>query len=313
VRLLFVFMFLLGLDSGFALVEGNVTVGHDIVNFRHVARWKLVLTTCIGGFICGLLYVTDAGLIFLDVVDFYINFMMILVGFFECCAAGWIWGLDRQIKTLGKAIVFLYMSTTFASILVASILWFAVENINNMLAGFVALITIYTIGMLGVLYLCKQALEQNAGWTWKSTLYNLVFRNVIELRENLSESVGYLPLIWAISIKHVVPQLLLVLFINLAAAKNSSRQSLFGHYEGYLMLPYQFLGLVVVAVTLFILGLGIVRPSAYDFVAPPEGEEAPFQEKEAKHACEANDKDTKVLGVQDALDEEIIGAAIEGA
>jgi len=68
-----------------------------------------------------------------------------------------------------------------------------------------------------------------------------VIRNVTELRKKLAESVGYLPSIWAISIKHIVPQLFLVLFINLIAAKNGFGQPLFGYYEGYQMFPYQFL------------------------------------------------------------------------
>jgi len=101
--------------------------------------------------------VTGADLIFHDVVDFYINFMVTIVGFFQCFAVGWMWDLDGQIKTLGKPIFFLYMCTTFTSILAASKLWFTVENFNNILAGFVALIAIYTIGMSGVLYLCNQA------------------------------------------------------------------------------------------------------------------------------------------------------------
>lgn len=33
---------------------------------------------------------TDAGLIFLDSIDFYINFILLLLGFFETFGAGWV-------------------------------------------------------------------------------------------------------------------------------------------------------------------------------------------------------------------------------
>ena len=39
-------------------------------------------------FILGLLFVTDAGLFFLDVVDFYVNYLLLFVGFLEAFAGG---------------------------------------------------------------------------------------------------------------------------------------------------------------------------------------------------------------------------------
>jgi len=272
VRLLFLFMFLLGIDSGFALCQAVFTVAHDTKPLRHVVRWKLALATCIFGFLCGLLYVTDAGLLFLDAVDFYINFIMILVGFFECFAAGWMWRVDDLMEKLGKLTVLLYMFTTFSSIVVASILWFAVENINNMAAGFTALVVIYVVGMMGVLVLLKKDMNQNPEWTWKSVLYDLYFQNIFDLRDHLAEKAGLLPRIWVVFIKHIIPQILLILFINLAAAKTSTGESLFSHYEGYPTYPYQFLGILIVALTLFTMIVGFVRPSFYGFIALPEEE-----------------------------------------
>jgi len=70
---------------------------------------------------------------------------------------------------------------------------------------------------------------------------------------------------------------------------------------------------MVAAITLFILGLGLVRTLAFDYVAPPEGEEAAFQEKVAKHVCEASDEDIKDGAIQGTLNEEITEAAIEVA
>merc|ERR1711862_333347 len=115
-----------------------------------------------------------------------------------------------------------------------------------MLSGFIALIVIYITGMIGVFaMLAKKKAEAEEDYTWNSILYQLMLRNVFELRDQLSESgVGYLPAIWCILIKHIIPALLLILFVNLAGAKNSDGLPLFGNYGGYVTYPYQFLGIL---------------------------------------------------------------------
>lgn len=271
-RLLFAFLFLLGIDSGFALTQSPQAVIHDTRYFRPTPRYRLVGSLSLFGFVTGLMYVTDAGLFFLDAVDFYINFIMILIGFFECFAAGWMFELDEQIDILGKPIVYLYMFSTFASVIIPSILWFAVEGIQNMLSGFIALIVMHVLGMAGVLFMLSKK-KKEGDWTWKSILYQLMFSNIFELRDQLSSSgVGYIPGIWCILIKHVIPSLLLMLFVNLAAATNDDGKSLFGNYGGYVTYPYQFIGILIVALTLFLLALGFVRPDTYDILADPEDE-----------------------------------------
>merc|ERR1711862_570108 len=293
-RLLFAFLFLLGIDSGFALCQSPYAVIHDTKYFRPTPRYKIIAFLALFGFIAGLLYVTDAGLFFLDVVDFYINFIMILIGFFECFAAGWMFEIDEQIEALGKPIVYLYIFSTFSSVIIASILWFAVDNIkNNMLAGFIALIVIYMTGMIGVFtMLAKKKKERN--FTWSSILHQLMFRNVFELRDQLSKSgVGYLPPIWCILIKHVIPALLLILFVNLAGAKDtSSGLPLFGNYSGYVTYPYQFLGILIVAFTLFLMTLGFIRPVTYDILADYE-DESTLKDKMA--SGNNNDDDTNTI------------------
>jgi hypothetical protein len=36
------------------------------------------------------------------VIDYYINFVMTLVGFLECFGAGWVYGIEEQIKSVGN-------------------------------------------------------------------------------------------------------------------------------------------------------------------------------------------------------------------
>jgi SNF family Na+-dependent transporter len=73
IRLLFVMLFLLGIDSAFSFLEGFLTVLADTKAFSNVDRkiTSFVLTTV--AFLLSLMYATDSGLIFLDAIDYYIN------------------------------------------------------------------------------------------------------------------------------------------------------------------------------------------------------------------------------------------------
>jgi SNF family Na+-dependent transporter len=102
VRLLFFDLFLLGLDSAFALLEGVLTVTSDTEFFKDTPKWKMSGGYCLISFLLSIMYCTDAGLNWLDVIDYYINFVMTLVGFFETFGAGWIYGIENQIKSVGS-------------------------------------------------------------------------------------------------------------------------------------------------------------------------------------------------------------------
>jgi solute carrier family 6 GABA transporter-like protein 1 len=101
VRLLFFDLFLLGIDSAFAFLEGILTVTSDTEYFKDTAKWKMTGAYCLISFLLSIMYCTDAGLNWLDAIDYYINFVMTLVGFFETFGAGWVYGIDEQIKSVG--------------------------------------------------------------------------------------------------------------------------------------------------------------------------------------------------------------------
>lgn len=141
VRLLFFDLFLLGIDSGFGLLEGSLTAAQDTVYLSKFKKWQLAGIMSIIGWLFSIIYCTDSGLTFLDVVDFYINFVMLLVGFFEAFAAGWIFGLEEQIKAVGMPAVASYFAANFISVLVACIVWFATDNdVSGMDCGAIVLI-----------------------------------------------------------------------------------------------------------------------------------------------------------------------------
>jgi solute carrier family 6 GABA transporter-like protein 1 len=133
VRLLFLDLFLLGIDSGFGLLEGSLTAAHDTVYFCKFKKWQLSGVMCFVGWLFSLIYCTDAGLNFLDVVDFYINFVLLFVGFLEAFAAGWIFGWEEQIAHLGLPAVLSYLAANFLSIVVACAVWFGASNVSQQL------------------------------------------------------------------------------------------------------------------------------------------------------------------------------------
>jgi SNF family Na+-dependent transporter len=101
VRLLFFDLFLLGLDSAFAFMEGILTVSSDTERFKDTSKWKITGAYCLLSFFLSIMYCTDAGLNWLDVIDYYINFVMTLVGFLETFGAGWVYGIEDQIQKVG--------------------------------------------------------------------------------------------------------------------------------------------------------------------------------------------------------------------
>jgi SNF family Na+-dependent transporter len=313
IRLLFVMLFLLGIDSAFSFMEGFLTVAHDTKLLHNVDRKILSLGTAMLAFLLSIMYATDAGLIFLDIIDYYINFVMLLVGGFECFAAGWVYNIEAQIERTSLAIVSTYFTTTFGSVILACCLWFGLSNTADAVwAGFVGLVGAYCIGMATVHFLMMKEKQASPEKTLGSMYYDLVFRNVMELREDLSKSVGYMPTVWALLIKHFIPPVIIILFSLDADAENALGEKKFGHYEGYVNQPYQVLGLLIVVFAGFLFVSSLVFPQMYAMFQKPEEEEEAVvkgdQEVEVAEG-EMEKKDAEV-GVEEAKPEE--AAAPEG-
>eukprot|EP01083_Nonionella_stella_P087468 243381_1 len=96
--LFFLTLFFLGIDSAFSLAEAVITAFKDSNMYNKVSRTTIVLIVCFSGFLIGTLYVSDLGVHFLDVVDAYVNnILMMFIGFMESYAAGWLYNLDDHI------------------------------------------------------------------------------------------------------------------------------------------------------------------------------------------------------------------------
>lgn len=265
VRFLFFNLFLLGIDSAFALTEAVVAVAKDSIIGSVASHRAIIVGTISLGFLCGLIYATDAGLVFLDVIDFYINFIMLLIGFIKTFSAGWIYGMKGQVKKLGHQPVYAYLATTFGAVISASWVWFGVEG-DSTFAGFLTFFVWYGLGMAGCIYLLRQEMETHPekGWTWRSILMELLFNNAFHLKDELESSVGNLSFTWVLLVKHLIPPSLLVLFFNLACAKNENGESDFGNYGGFVTWPFQVLGIAAVVLVMLIFLAGVLYPKAYE-------------------------------------------------
>jgi SNF family Na+-dependent transporter len=261
VRFLFFNLILLGLDSAFAMVEGVVSVIEDS-SYNVLPKRTLVSLICGCGFLCGLMYTTDAALEFLDVIDFYVNFVVLFLGFCKSFSAGWIYGLGEQIRVLGFNVVYAYMASTFGSILLASLVWFGVAG-NTAALGFFCLFVVYGSGI----YYCWNKMKENVniveGRTMESMRHTLLMSNIVSLKDELSTSIGYIPNAWAVVMKHVIPQVLLVLFFNLAFAKTDAGNFQFGDYKGYSGWPFQFLGVCCVLLVFGIVIVGLAKTDIF--------------------------------------------------
>ncbi|MDY6970853.1 MAG: sodium-dependent transporter [Thermodesulfobacteriota bacterium] len=88
----FLMLLNLGLTSAFSLIEAIVTGLKDSL---HLKREKLTFWICLAGFLAGFLYTSRAGLYWLDIVDHWMNWSLIIVGFLEAVLIGWFFDIKN--------------------------------------------------------------------------------------------------------------------------------------------------------------------------------------------------------------------------
>ena len=255
------------MDSAFAFLEAMVTVLQDTKYFKDTPKHLLLLLPVTIGWLLSIIYCTDAGLNFLDVVDFYINFVMIIVGFFEAFGSGWAYGMVHQTKLLGTAPVVAYVGANFLSVFVGCALWFGVKGEHAVWSGFVGLIATYTCGIAATTFYLSKRLAQDSKYTWTSIWWELSFGNIVRLRDRIQPVIGAVPFIWCFLIKQFIPHILIILFINLATSDTGDGDPLFGNYGGYENQPFQALGILSFLFTLVIVIIGVIFPKIYETLA----------------------------------------------
>lgn len=90
----------LAIDSAFSIVEG---VSAAIADKFHLKPKKVTLAVCIISGVISILFVTQAGLAWLDIVDNWANTVnLIVIGVFECIAIGWTFNLRKVLNEVNK-------------------------------------------------------------------------------------------------------------------------------------------------------------------------------------------------------------------
>jgi len=212
-----------------------------------------------------------------------------------------------------------YMATTFGSVVLACALWFGLSNAEDAVwAGFVGLAVSYVVGMSFVFYLLKKRKQTSQDLTWKGMCYDLFAKNVMDLRDDLAKTAGYTPRIchystaWALLIKHFIPPVLIILFSlgadtnlkdsdgNVVFDDEGNPIKKFGHYEGYVMRPYQVLGILTVVFAGFLFVSSLVFPGMYASLQKPEvAEEVSFKGSFAMADVPAEDSPGGVAAKED--------------
>ena len=189
----------------------------------------------------------------------------------HCPLTGWIYNIDEQVHNLGATIVFSFMATMFGSTCICCGLWVGIADKRTaLISGFVTFLTTFALGLGFVCHLMRRRMREHGLWSWRSMFYGLLFRNVIDLRDDLAGVVGYIPVAWAVLIKFFIPPILLVLFSLGCAAKTDAGETEFGRYGGYPALPYQVLGISTVVFVGFLFVSSLVAPQLYDAFQKPD-------------------------------------------
>ncbi|XP_029665148.1 sodium- and chloride-dependent glycine transporter 1-like [Formica exsecta] len=103
--LFFIMLLTLGLDSQFALMETVTTAMLDgIPALRNYKIW-VVLGVSVIGYAGGIIFTTNAGMYWLQLMDKYAaNWSVLLIAITECILVAWIYGADRFLNDVEQMI-----------------------------------------------------------------------------------------------------------------------------------------------------------------------------------------------------------------
>ena len=152
---------------------------------------------------------------------------------------------------------------------------------------------LYLFGMSVTTLMLKKTRElqsKEKQLTWKEMFYTLYFKNVQDYVEVIKKQVGYLPFIWGVTIKHVIPPALIVVFVLGAVASNEDGAPVFGHYGGYVVWPYQVLGVLTFCFTAIVILVGVAAPDLYNWTFITQVEDSSSEEKDGeveKSGCDS--------------------------
>ncbi|XP_035724694.1 sodium- and chloride-dependent glycine transporter 1-like isoform X1 [Vespa mandarinia] len=103
--LFFVMLLTLGLDSQFALMETVTTAILDGIPALRNYKFWVVLSAAVLGYAGGIIFTTNAGMYWLQLMDKYAaNWSVLLIAISECILVAWIYGADRFLDDVQQMI-----------------------------------------------------------------------------------------------------------------------------------------------------------------------------------------------------------------
>ena len=134
--------------------------------------------------------------------------------------------------------------------------------------------------------------QSDQSLTWKGMWYDLLFKNVMDLCNDLRPVVGFMPAAWGFLIKHFIPPLIVILFAlgadeDIIITEDDGEVKVvkkFGHYEAYPNRPYQVLGILVVCFAGFLFLSSLFFPDMYAALQPEPPESTRKMASSSVHA-----------------------------
>jgi SNF family Na+-dependent transporter len=91
-------LFLLGIDSAFAMVEATSTVVADLKTLNNVPKAFIAFGLNLVGFIISIPFCTNWGFVLFDVIDHYLcTYLLFLVGLFQCFGCAWSFDVEKTM------------------------------------------------------------------------------------------------------------------------------------------------------------------------------------------------------------------------
>lgn len=282
--LFFLTLFLLGIDSAFALVEAVCTAIKDSSKYSHVSRGTITAIVCVLGFFVGLLYITNIGLYFLDVVDTYVSGIgMLFIGFMETFSSGWIYRIEEHEQLVGHRAVYALIFGWIGSTLLGSI----IGALSQAWIGAVIALVILVLAT-GYAWIVAEDNDFALGddddeptplprpsWVAEPTkFWKLFFFPVEALRGDLNavikaegdglepETKWAIPFVWSVFIRYFIPPILVILFVVGIDGYIAD-----GGYGGY-PAEYQVAGLGAAIAVVLLVVVPMFKPELLDGLMP---------------------------------------------
>lgn len=273
----FATLYFLGVDSAFSLLEGVSTYLSDTELLKNVPRkiMTTVLTAVL--FLITLIYMTDAGLTLLDVVDYYLNFTLLFIGLMEVILAGWLFRFEETVEVCGKVPALMLAGSVFAPTLIGCIVGFSLaaekgDSPAAIQSGVGACLFLGCVYFAVTIFV--QQFHGDTSFTYLQRVEELLVGNTEFMRNYINSEYlksrgledkwwrGVPKYFWSICIKYICNIALLILTFNYAAARNANEVPVFGRYSGYAA-QWQVIGLFAVSIIVGSTVIGLVIPEKY--------------------------------------------------